>query len=67
MRAAERAVRDVVVLRCCHQAQATDRSAFLAAAVEAFGGPMGRELTSVLVLAHYKIFKAEAKAKAAPF
>ena len=69
VRAAERAVRDVVVLRCCHQAQATDRSAFLAAAVEAFGGPMGRELTSVLVLAHYKIFKAKAKAKAkaAPF
>ena len=71
VRAAERAVRDVVVLRCRHQAQPTDRSAFLAAAVEAFGGPLGPELKSVLLLAHHKIFKAEAKAKAkakaAPF
>ena len=69
VKAAERAVRDVVVLRCRHQDQPTDRSAFLAAAVEAFGGPLGPELKSVLLLAHHKIFKAEAKAKAkaAPF
>ena len=67
VRAAERAVRDVVVLRCRHQAQPTDRIAFLAAAVEAFGGPLDPGLKSVLLLAHHKIFKAKAKAKAAPF
>ena len=69
VKAAKIAVRDVVVLRCRHQAQPTDRSAFLAAAVEAFGGPLDPGLKSVLLLAHHKIFKAEAKAKAkaAPF
>jgi len=57
VKAAERAVRDVVVLRCCSQAGTADRSAFLEAAEEAFGRPLDRELRAKLLLAFHKIFK----------
>ena len=49
--AAERAVRDVVVLRCRSRAQTGDRSAFLEATEEAFGRPLDCELQNALLLA----------------
>ena len=57
VKAAERAVRDVVVLRCCSQGEEKDRSAFLEAAEEAFGRPLDRELRAKLLLAFHKILK----------
>ena len=57
VKAAERAVRDVVVLRCCSQGEEKDRSAFLEAAEEAFGRLLDRELRAKLLLAVSKIFK----------
>ena len=57
IKAAERAVRDVVVLRCCSQGEEKDRGAFLEAAKEAFGRPLGRELRAKLLLAASKIFE----------
>ena len=44
VKAAERAVRGVVVLRCRSQAKPADRGALLEAAEEAFGRPLDREL-----------------------
>ena len=75
VRAAERAVRDVVVVRCQSQDDPEDRFAFLLNAEEALGQPLSKELKAVLSLAFYKIARyqaqAEAKAKAnanpAPF
>ena len=55
VKAAERAVRDVVVLRCRSQADPGDRGAFLNAAVEAFGRPLERELEACLILAFHKL------------
>ena len=57
VKAAERAVRDVVVLRCCSQGEEKDRGAFLEAAKEAFGRPLDRELRAKLLLAASKIFE----------
>ena len=57
IKAAERAVRDVVVLRCCSQGEEKDRGAFLEAAKEAFGRPLDRELRAKLLLAASKIFE----------
>ena len=57
VKAAERAVRDVVVLRCCSQAGTADRGAFLEAAEEAFGSPLDRELGAQLLLAFSKVSK----------
>ena len=58
VKAAERAVRDVVVLRCCSQGEEKDRSAFLEAAEKAFGrDSLDRELRAKLLLAFHKIFK----------
>ena len=77
VRAAERAVRDVVVLRCQSQDNPGDRFAFILNAEEAFGQPLGRELKAKLSIAFIKIAryqaqaeaeaKAKAKAKPAPF
>ena len=64
VKAAERAVRDVVVLRCCPQAEPANRGAFLEAAEEAFGSPLDRELQAVLLLAYHKIARCQAQAKA---
>ena len=66
VRAAERAVRDVVVLRCQSQDNPGDRFAFILNAEEAFGQPLGRELKATLSIAFVKIarYQAEAKAKA---
>ena len=51
IKAAERAVIDVVVLRCCSRVQPGDRSAFLEAAEEAFGRLLDGELWAGLLLA----------------
>ena len=58
VKAAERAVRDVVVLRCRSQADPGDSGAFLYAAVEAFGRPLERELEACLILAFHKLRRA---------
>ena len=65
VKAAERAVRDVVVLRCRSRAGPWDQSAFIANAAEAFGRPFcspsvdlcaeDRELRAVLTLAFLKL------------
>ena len=57
VKAAERAVRDVVVVRCRSRAEPGDRGAFLEAAEEAFGRPLDRELRAVLLLAYHKFAK----------
>ena len=57
VKAAKKAVRDVVVLRCCCQVGTVDRSAFLEAAEEAFGSGLDRELRAQLLLAFHKIAK----------
>ena len=81
VKAAERAVRDVVVLRCQSQDHLGDRLAFIRNAEEAFGQPLGMELQGTLSIAFLKIAryqaryqalaeakaKAKAKAKPAPF
>ena len=54
IKAAERAVRDVVVLRLA-RAQPGDRGAFLETAEEAFGGPLDEERKAVLLLAYHKM------------
>ena len=65
VKAAERAVRDVVVLRCRSQADPWDQPAFIANAAEALGRPYrspsvdlcaeDRELRAVLTLAFLKL------------
>ena len=65
VKAAERTVRDVVVLRCLSQAEPWDRPAFIANAAEAFGRPFrnpsvdlcaeDRELRALLTLAFLKL------------
>ena len=57
VKAAERAVRDVVVLRCQSQDNPGDRFAFILNAEEAFGQPLGRELRAVLSIAFHKLTK----------
>ena len=57
VKAAERAVRDVIVIRCRSRAEPGDRGAFLEAAEEAFGRPLDRELRAVLLLAYHKVAK----------
>ena len=52
-------MRDVVVLRCRSQAEPGDRGAFLEAAEEVFGQPLGRELQAVLLLAYHKVSKGK--------
>ena len=61
VKAAQRAVRDVVVLRCCSVSQARSRETFILAAEEAFGRggePLDRELQAVLLLAYHKLHRA---------
>ena len=56
LKAAERAVRDVVVLRCRSVSEPRDREAFILAAEEAFGRrgePLDDELQALLLLAYY--------------
>jgi len=55
VKAAQRAVRDVVVARCRSQAELGDREAFLEAAERAFGRPLDRDLRAVLLLAFHKV------------
>ena len=57
VKAAQRAVRDVLVVRFCAQAGPRDRTAFLEAAAEAFGFPADREVKNLLLLAYSKLFK----------
>ena len=57
VKAAERAVQGVVVLRCRSQAKPADRGAFLEAAEEAFGMPLDRELRAALLIAYHKTTK----------
>ena len=54
IKAAERAVRDVVVLRLA-RAQPGDRGAFLETAEEVFGGPLDEERQARLLLAYHKM------------
>ena len=63
LRTAERAVRDVVVLRCCSSTAPRDRDAFLASAEEAFGEPLKEvnlDLHSQLLLAYKKVVGSDA-------
>jgi hypothetical protein len=62
VRKAERAVRDVVVLRCCSTTAPRDRDAFRALAEEAFGGAMTQQLHSQLHLAYKKVVGSAADA-----
>ena len=52
---AERAVRDVVVHRCCRSAEPGDREAFLDEAEKAFGDEWGLPLHSQLLVAYQKV------------
>ena len=63
VKAAERAVRDVVVMRCRPRAEPGDRGAFLEAAEEAFGRPLDRELRAVLLLAYHKVAKGMTRSR----
>ena len=61
VKAAQRAVRDVVVLRCCSVSEARNRETFILAAEEAFGRrrePLDRELQALLLLAYDKLHHA---------
>ena len=61
VKASERAVRDVVVLRCCSVSKARNRETFILAAEEAFGRqgePLDRELRALLLLAYHKLHRA---------
>ena len=61
VKAGERAVRDVVVLRCCSVSEARNRETFILAAEEAFGRrgePLDHELRAVLLLAYHKLHRA---------
>ena len=55
-------MRDVVIVRCCSDRflwpQLRGRASFLAAAEQAFGGPLDRELRAVLLLAYHRAVKA---------
>ncbi len=55
VKVAERAARDVVVLRCRSPAEPGNRRAFLEAAEEAFGRPVDGDLRAKLLLAYHKI------------
>ena len=65
VKAAERAARDVAVLRCLSQVEPGDRRAFIAAAERAFGRPLtresvdlcdeDRELKALLTLTYHKL------------
>ena len=58
VKAAERAARDVIVVRCRSQADPGNQKEFLQAAEEAFGRRgrgLDRELEACLKLAHYKL------------
>ena len=60
VKAAQRAVRDVVVLRCRSVSEPRDREAFILAAEEAFGRrgePLDDELQALLLLAYYKLLR----------
>ena len=61
VKAAQRAVRDVIVLRCCSVSEARNPETFILAAEEAFGRggePLGRELQTLLLLAYHKLHRA---------
>ena len=62
LKSAERAVRDVVIVRCCSDRflwpQPKGRASFLAAAEQAFGGPLDRDIRAVLLLAYHGAVKA---------
>ena len=60
VKAAQRAVRDVVVLRCCSVSEARNRGTFILAAEEAFGRrgePLDDELQAHLLQAYYKLHR----------
>ena len=60
IKAAEHAVRDVVVLRCCSVSEARNRETFILAAEEAFGRrgePLDDELQAHLLQAYYKLHR----------
>ena len=57
MRTAERAVREVVVSRCCSWPQLRDRGAFLESVEQSFGSPLDHELTATLLVAYHKAVK----------
>ena len=59
VKAAERAVRDVVVMRCQSQDDPEDRFAFLDNLEKAFGGPLDTELQGMLSVAFFKIVRKQ--------
>ena len=62
LKSAERAMRDVVVVRCCSDRylwpELRGRASFLAAAEAAFGEPLDQQLRDVLLLAYYRAVDA---------
>ena len=61
VKAAQRAVLDVVVFRCCSVSEPRNREAFILAAEETFGRrgePLDRELQALLLLAYDKLHRA---------
>ena len=57
MKAAERTLRDVLVVRCHSRVTPDDRAAFIAVAEEAFGAEWSREHRSQTMLSFHKVYK----------
>ena len=57
MRSAERALRDVLVVRCRSRVTSDDRAAFIAVVEEAFGAEWSREHRSQTMLSFHKVYK----------
>ena len=57
IKAAERALRDVLVVRCRSRVTSDDRAAFIAVVEEAFGAEWSREHRSLTLLSFHKVYK----------
>ena len=57
IKAAERALRDVLVVRCHSRVTSDDRAAFIAVVEEAFGAEWSREHRSQTMLSFHKVYK----------
>ena len=57
IKAAERALRDVLVVRCHSRVTSDDRAAFIAVVEEAFGAEWSREHRSLTLLSFHKVYK----------
>ena len=57
IKAAERALRDVLVVRCHSRVTSDDRAAFIAVVEEAFGAEWSRDHRSLTLLSFHKVYK----------